>query len=294
MVENAPAFLTITSDGLTASINPFGAELSSLKDRQGREYMTDADPAFWTGRAPLLFPIVGQLNDDTLRVDGRAYTLAKHGFARRSDFAVVRHDVNRATFRLTDSPRTRAQYPFAFELEADFALDSMTLSMTVTVCNPDDRPLPASFGYHPAFAWPLPRGDRDRHFIEFEHDEPEAIAVLATDGTIAPGLRPTPVEGRQLIPRDALFTDDALIWMRPNSHGLTYGADNGTALDIAFPDTPSLGIWTKPGAHYLCIEPWAGHADPQGFTGDITEKPGIVMIAPGDTVDFRMTVTVRP
>ncbi len=287
-------WVSIASDGLVAEINPFGAELSSLRDAQGREYMTDADPAFWTGRAPLLFPIVGQLNNDMLRVDGREITMQKHGFARKSAFSVMRHDVNRATFRLTDSPATRTQYPFAFELDADFALEDMTLAMTLTIRNPGDEPLPASIGYHPAFAWPLPGGDRDRHFIEFEHEEPEPLAVLAADGTIAPHPRPTPVAGRSLVPHDGLFADDALIWLRPNSHGLTYGADGGAALDIEFPDTPSLGIWTKPGAHYLCIEPWAGHADPRGFTGDIVEKPGIIVIPPHGTVDFRMTVTVRP
>lgn len=287
-------WITIASDGLIAAINPFGAELSSLRDSDGRDYMTDADPAFWSGRAPLLFPVVGQLSGDTLRVDGHAYTMAKHGFARRSDFAVVRHDVNRATFRLTDTPATRAQYPFAFELDADFAVEGMTLSMTVTVRNPGEMPLPASFGYHPAFAWPLPGGDRDRHFVDFEQEEPRPIAVLAPDGTIAPEMRATPVSGRRLVPRDALFTDDALIWMKANSHALTYGADGGASLDIAFPDTPSLGIWTKPGARYLCIEPWAGHADPHGFTGDIVEKQGIVIIAPGEAARFRMNVTVNP
>ncbi len=287
-------WIGIASDGLVAQINPFGAELSSLRDAPGREYMTDADPAYWTGRAPLLFPIVGQLNGNTLRVDGGEFAMQKHGFARKSAFSVVRHDVNRATFRLTDNEATRAQYPFAFELEADFALDAMTLAMTVTIRNPGDAPLPASFGYHPAFAWPLPGGERDRHVIEFEHDEPERIAVLATDGTIAPQLRPTPVEGRRLVPDDAMFADDALIWKSLNSHRLVYAAADGAALDIAFPDSPSLGIWTKPGAHYLCIEPWAGHADPQGFAGDFRNKPGVIEIAPGGTVDFRMTVTVRP
>lgn len=286
--------IEIASDDLTAAINPFGAELLSLCDAQGREYMTDADPTFWTGRAPLLFPVVGQLNGDTLRIDGRRYTMAKHGFARRSDFAVIRHDVSRVTFRLTDSPETRAQYPFAFELDADFMLDGMTLAMTVTIRNPGDAPLFASFGYHPAFAWPLPGGDRNLHFVEFEHDEPEAIAVLAPDGTIAPQSRPTPVAGRRLVPDDAMFADDALIWVRPNSRRLTYGAEDGASLDVTFPDTPSLGIWTKPGARYLCIEPWAGHADPEGFTGDFRSKPGIVQTAPGDVAKFRMTVTIRP
>ncbi|MEP6785264.1 MAG: aldose 1-epimerase family protein [Sphingomonadales bacterium] len=294
MANDAAAYLTIASDRLTASINPFGAELSSLRDTADREYMTNADPAFWTGRAPLLFPIVGQLNGDIFRLDGRAFTMLKHGFARKSEFSVIRHDVNRATFRLTDSEQTRAQYPFAFELDADFALDGMTLAMTVTVRNPGDRPLPASFGYHPAFAWPLPGSERADHLVVFERLEPEALSKLSKDGVIEPEPRPTPVEGAHLPVTDALFVDDALIWKALNSRRLTYGAPGGPKLHIEFPDTPSLGIWTKPGAHYLCIEPWAGYADPQGFSGDFREKPGIMEIESGNSVDFRMTVTVRP
>ena len=164
--------IEIASATLTARIDPTGAELQSLTDAQGREYMSSGDPAFWTGRAPLLFPIIGRLHGDTLCVDGRDYALEKHGFARRSRFDVIDHDASSVTFRLTDSAATRAIYPFAFELDAQFALTGLTLTMTAIVRNPDDVPLPVSFGYHPAFAWPLPGADRAAHEIIFARDEP--------------------------------------------------------------------------------------------------------------------------
>lgn len=285
--------IAITSGTLAARIDPFGAELQSLTDRQGHEYMSSGDPAFWNGRAPLLFPIVGRLNGDTLRVDGQAYPLEKHGFARRSRFDIITHDASSVTLRLTDSAATRAMYPFAFNLDAQFVLDGATLAMTVTVRNPGDAPLPASFGYHPAFAWPLPGADRAAHEIIFKQDEPATLRRVTPEGVIGTDVKASPVVGNRFVVSDDLFADDALVWTDLNSRSLTYGVPDGPRLDIAFPDTPHLGIWTKPGAAFLCIEPWAGHADPQGYAGEFRDKPGVIEIAPGANRVFRMDVTVR-
>lgn len=150
--------VTIASEELTARINPLGAELWSLTDAAGAEYMTDADPAFWSGHAPFLFPIVGALSGDTLRLDGREFSMPKHGFARRSAFAPVHAEGAEARFRLTDSPATREVYPFGFVLEVAYRIDGMTLHTEVSVFNPNAEALPFSFGFHPAFAWPLPGG----------------------------------------------------------------------------------------------------------------------------------------
>jgi len=164
--------VAIASEVLAARINPLGAELWSLTDRDGGEYMTDADPAFWTGRAPLLFPIVGALNGGRYRVDGTEHALPKHGFARTSRFDLAEHADDRARFRLVESEATLAAYPFRFELEMAFALTGATLSMVATVGNPGAGPLPFSFGFHPAFAWPLPGGAaKDDHAIVFERDD---------------------------------------------------------------------------------------------------------------------------
>lgn len=108
--------VTITSGNLAARIDPLGAELVSLRDAQGRELMTAADPEHWTGHAPLLFPIVGRLNGDVLRLDGRYYPMKQHGFARRLDWEVLGAGKDGVTLVLRDSAATRAAYPFAFEL----------------------------------------------------------------------------------------------------------------------------------------------------------------------------------
>ena len=285
---------TIRSDVLTAAIDPHGAELSSLTDADGRELMTDADPRWWTGRAPILFPVVGQPAGETIRVDGRAWPMKKHGFARRSDFTLVEAAADRATFSLRDDAATRESYPFAFRLDMTFRIDGATLSMEAAIHNPDaDRDLPASFGYHPAFAWPLPYGaPRAAHRLLFAQEETEALRALADDGTVLPGARPSPVEGRTLGLADGLFEADALIWAPVCSQSLRYGAEGAPQLEIAFPDTPMLGVWTKPGAHYVCVEPWHGIADPHGYTGEFRDKPGVFTVAPGATRRIVMTVTL--
>ena len=288
--------IEITNGDLTARINPLGAELWSVTDAQDREYLTDADPAFWGGHAPLLFPIVGSLNGDVLRLDGREYTLPRHGFARRSMFAPVQVDATSARFRLTDSPGTRAVYPFGFVLEMAYRLEGRTLAMEASVANPNAQALPFSFGYHPAFAWPLPGGaDKAAHKLVFECDEPQDVRRVASGtGVLLPQGEATPVKGGKLVLSEDLFRADALIWDTVASRALSYGADGGAWLDIAFPDSRSLGLWQVPGARYICIEPWAGHADPEGFDGDFREKPGVVLLEPGATRSFRMDVTVRP
>ena len=285
--------VTISSGDLTASISVLGAELQSLIDADGRELMTNADPAYWSGRAPLLFPIVGRLNDDVLRVGGREYPMQKHGFARKSLFDLVEASANEALFRLVDSATTRAQYPFAFELDAHFCIDGATLHQTVTARNTGTADMPFSFGYHPALAWPLPFGGaRGDHVIRFQQDEPASLARVTPYGTIAADPVSTPVTGDTIALHDALFEDDALVWRNLNSRRLTYGAPGFPSLDISFPDTSMLGIWTKPKAAFICIEPWAGMADPMGYTGEFADKPGIMTLPPGNERRFRMDVSL--
>ena len=286
-------WIGISNDRLSAAINPLGAELSSLRDAQRRELMTDADPRWWTGRAPILFPVVGKPAGEVIRVDGRCYPMKQHGFARRMMFAVVEQAADRVVLRLEDSAETRAHYPFAFRLDIAFRLDGATLLTEVTIVNPGEEPLPASFGFHPAFAWPLPYGrERADHRVVFSNEEPDALRVIARDGMIADGTRLSPLDGRTLVLRDGLFEADALVWDRVRSDSVTYGAIDGPQLRIDFPDTPMLGIWTKPGAHYVCVEPWHGIADPEGYAGEFRNKPGVFEIAPGDARRIAMHVTL--
>ena len=125
----------------------------------------------------------------------------------------------------------------------------------------------------------------------FPADEPDALRRLGEDGGILPGRRPSPLDGRTLHLADTLFTEDALIWDAVRSRSVRYGAPGKPQLDVAF-DAPMLGIWTKPGAHFVCIEPWHGLADPAGYEGDFRDKPGVFEIAPGDSWQCEMRVTL--
>jgi len=286
--------IEIASDALTAVINLFGAELSHLRDREGRELMTNADPAYWTGRAPLLFPIIGRLAGDQYHLDGTAYAMPQHGFARREMFRLHEQAPDRAVFRLSDNARTRSVYPFAFTLDAIYTLEGATLTTEIVVTTQGDAPMPASFGFHPAFAWPLPFGHaRAEHRIRFDRSEPGDLATITPEGWIAPEPRPSPLEdGRTLALDDTLFQNGALVWDHLESRALRYDAGEVPALEIGFAGMPKLGIWTRPGAHFVCVEPWHGIADPVGFDGEIWDKPGILRFAPGETRSFSMQVTL--
>ncbi len=286
-------WIAIGSDRLGAAINPHGAELSSLKDADGRELMTDADPAFWTGRAPILFPVIGVTNGSVIRLDGVDYPMAKHGFARHSDFTVVERAAARLVLRLTDGEATRASYPFAFALDLAFTVEGATITLAASIHNRGDAAMPAQFGFHPAFAWPLPFGQpRADHRVVFDDAEPARLREIAPDGLIAADTRASPLDGCILHLADELFANDALVWDPVVSQGVTYGAAAGPQLRVEFADTPRLGIWTKPGAPYVCIEPWHGIADPEGFTGDFRAKPGVFEVAPGETMRIAMSVTL--
>jgi len=173
------------------------------------------------------------------------------------------------------------------------AVDGSTLTMTTEVRNAGDATMSASFGYHPAFRWPLPHGQaRASHFIEFEENEPSPVRRLDANGLLTAEKHPTPVAGRRLALADTLFQNDALIFDDLRSRAVTYGAGVGPRIRVSFPDTPYLGVWSKPQAHFICIEPWHGIADPQGYAGDFNAKPGLFTLAPGAAKTIEVAITV--
>ena len=284
--------VTISSPNLQAQISENGAELIRLQDAQGRDLLWDGNPAFWTGRSPLLFPIVGRVRNDRIRVDGSEYELPKHGFARVSRFEIDEIGSSQCRFRLCSDETTLKHYPFPFQLDVAYEIETATLTMRASVTNTGQSVMPVSFGFHPAFRWPLPYGaPREAHAIRFEHEEAAPIR-RPVDGLIGRNAEPIPVHGRTLLLHDSLFEMDAVVFDRLESRFVEYGAPNGGSIRVDFPDMPHLGIWTKPGAGFICIEPWQGHADPEGFDDEFAAKPGVVLIQPSATRNFTMIVTV--
>lgn len=286
--------IRIATAALSAEFSTLGAEMRILRDEAGRDLLSDGPPEYWTGRAPLLFPIVGAANGDRIHVDGKTYAMGKHGFARKSAFQVVETGADRVRFRLESDAATREHYPFAFSLDVHHRIEGATLHTEAVLTNPGDAPLPASFGFHPAFRWPLPwGGDRAEHRLVFAEAEPAPIRRIDTaTGLVLPDPCPTPVDGDILAPRDDLFVPDALIFDQLKSRSLRFGVPGGRMLRVDFPDMPLLGVWTKPGAPFLCIEPWQGLADPVGYDGDFRQKPYAIEVAPGAERRFAITITI--
>jgi galactose mutarotase-like enzyme len=286
-------WIRLHSNSFTAEIDPQGAQLSVLRDAAGRDLLWHGDPDVWKGRAPILFPIVGALNDGHYNWHGQRFALPRHGFARDRRFAVVKCNPHEAVFRQTADADTRKAYPFAFELDVEFRIEGCHLTIMASVHNTGAAPLPASLGFHPALCWPLPYGAaRGEHHIEFEQDEPAPIRRLDAQGLLTSSPQATPVRGRRLPLDDALFTDDVIIFDRLRSSGLTYGAATGPRIGMSFSEPTHLGLWTRPGAGFLCIEPWRGVADPVGFEGEFDRKPGVFLVPPGASQSLTMRIEV--
>jgi len=273
--------VTISSRHLKASVRGLGAELVRLQDANGTDYLWSGDPAWWAGHAPILFPIVGELKGGKLKVDGKSFAMARHGFARRSAFELLAHDSSHCAFRLLPSDETRAQYPFEFALRLDYEIIERTLLIRASISNLGGGLMPASLGFHPAFRWPLTAGlTKTSYSITFDRAEIGPVKRLA-DGLLSTVPRPSPVVGKRLQLNDSMFEEDAVIFDRLESRRVTYGAATGPGITVAFDGMSSLGIWSKPGAEFVCIEPWQGYASPQDFDGELKDKPGMLLIESG-------------
>ena len=180
---------------LTGEIDPLGAQLYILRDSFGTELLWDGNPEYWTGRAPILFPIVGRLHRDRYRLNGETYHLDKHGFARHMPFDIELHRPDQAVLRLTDTEQTRLIYPFSFELSIGFCVDACRLHIDVAIENRSDTLMPASFGFHPALRWPLdPTNRRTDHTLVFSHPESAPVWRINSDDLLS-REEPTPIVG---------------------------------------------------------------------------------------------------
>jgi len=278
----------ILSNGtVSATIKADGAELCSLRNGANEEMLWQAAPV-WPRHAPILFPIVGRLKNDRLRHQGVAYHLTQHGFARDRRFAWLNRAATACRLVLHDDAETRAMYPFAFRLEVAFTLDDDALVQSVTIANPGQGVLPASLGAHPAFHWPLADGlEKTAHVIEFSEPEEGPIRRLA-DGLLSAESDPMSI-GRTLSLDPGLFAADAMILTAPSSRSVRYSAPGAPAIEVAWEGFRELGIWSRPGGDFLCIEPWHGTASPADFDGEFLDKPGLMLIPRGD----HRTLTMR-
>lgn len=287
--------LELNRGGCRARIATLGGELVSYRDEEGREYIWNGDPAYWSGRNPLLFPIVGGLRDGKVMADGRVCAMARHGVARRQEFTVAEAGADWARLELRENARTLEQYPFPFRLQVLQRLEERGFSTAVTVCNTGAETMPFCLGAHTAFRCPLAEGERfEDYAIEFEQRE-DCPTLVPVEGTLDRArARPCLEESDRLELCYRYFDEmDTLIFEGLRSRWVCLrGGKSGRGVRMHFDDFPVLALWSAPGkqAPYLCIEPWHGLPPVAGEGPQFRDKAYCILLAPGEERTLRYRV----
>lgn len=286
---------TLSNASLTASLRTLGGELVSLKDRSGTEYIWQGDPAFWSGQNPILFPIVGSLKDGRVDLNGQAFEMDRHGFARRSEFTPVDQGPDFAVLELRESPETLARFPFPFVLQVRHRLLESGFSTAFAVENPGPAPLPFCVGAHTAIRCPLLDGERFEDYeLVFDQPEDADTLLLTPQGLLRDGGRePMLRGGRVTLDYEVFRRLDTLIFQGLRSTHVTLRhKETGRGVSLDFGDFPMIAFWTKPGASFLCMEPWHGCAAYTGESGRFQDKPHVLTLAPGEKRELTYTFTL--
>ena len=276
----------IENSSLRLTFSSLGGELRSiLNKRNGKEYLWQGNPEFWTGRSPNLFPIVGRIKEGKYRLGDKIYSIkSPHGFVRISELELREKTENSVVFGISDSAETLAVYPFKFDFNVKFTLENNKITVCYLISNTGDKTMYFSVGAHPGFNIPINSEEKfEDYSIVFENDcEPNE--VICENCFITGEKRPFALENKRVIPLSHnLFDNDAIILSDMKSRKLkicSKKSDNSVTVDFA--DFEYLGIWHKPmtEAPYVCIEPWNGLPSEVISDEELTEKPAIITLDP--------------
>lgn len=287
--------IVIENDFLKVAIDTKGAQLSSVIDKkENRELMWQADPQVWPWHAPNLFPIVGAVINDELLVDGKAYPMKRHGFARQSEFVLLNSDDQQAVFSLPNSEKTHEVYPYNFDFEVMYLLIDNALRITYKIINRDKKDIYFSVGGHPAFNVPFyPDEQYEDYYLEFEVEEKPDRHLIGPDGMFSGRTEPVSFDGKKLWLKKDMFNSDALIFKNMRTREISIKSKNhGQSLTVEFPHFNYLGLWAKPGAPFVCIEPWLGCTDTEGQPKDISQKENIQKLDYGHVFEAAYFISI--
>jgi len=287
--------LNIGSPALRVTLKLTGAEMCSIMDlRDGCEHLWQADPEFWGRHAPILFPTVGESKDGAITVRGASFPMGRHGFARFRDFGLVGKDNASATFRLVADAQTRQSYPFDFIFETGYRVDGATIEQTFHVKNTGNVPMAFQLGGHPAFAVPCGNGgDHTDHSIVLGKKGNYARHLLTKGGLFSGEVRPFMHDTDRFALSHELFKEDAVVFKDASiSEAALVNNVTGKQVQMRFDGFPHLGVWSMPGAGYVCIEPWIGCADDADGTNDMFLKDSAVKLDPGQSFRASFSITI--
>ncbi len=298
----------IENEFLRVRISAKGAEVQSIEQkREGAvegaaaaplERLWCADPAVWGRHAPLLFPLIGRLREGYYELHGARVEAPTHGFCRDRVFAVEQVSATKARFTTTHDDETRAVYPFGFKLCVEYELDGRTLVKTHYVENAGADPMPFELGGHEAYAVRLLPGERMAdYYVQFEGVDHLEAFDMDEAGILKLPKRVVPLQdGRLTKTPEQLGLDTVVLENVPGSCVTLACAKSEHAVRVEFPDFPYLGIWTAQGKgepRYLCIEPWSALPDGYFAPRELSEKPGVRTLAPGESAQLAYRAAFR-
>ena len=277
----------IENKDFSLAVKEMGAELNSFKSKKtGFEFIWGGNTDIWYGQSPILFPIIGRLLDDKYRLNDKEYTMPKHGIVRKKPFKLIDKTENSLKFIQSDDEESLKEYPYHFDLIVEFKITDNGLSVTHTVVNKNDCIMYYSFGAHPAFNCEI--GD----YLEFSENEELLTERIDHDSILIEEKFPVNIDGNKLTITKNLFDDDALILSGYKSKSISLKSNNHNRVVKFNFDSPLLGIWAKPGAPYVCIEPWWGVNDNYDKKDDLSQKRGIMALNPNEEKSFNWNIEI--
>lgn len=281
------ALRIMENEFLKVTVDDHGAEFVSVYDKEkGLERMWSADPKVWNRHAPILFPFVGKVNQGRYRHEGRVYEMkTQHGFARDREFACVSAKEDCIVHCLKADDATMEIYPFSFELYVThrFARDNgRLLEVQWQVYNCGSVDMYYSIGGHPGFTVPAYEHEsRDQYFLEFPgKEELQYLLLNPKTGLAVPDVAFPLTTDHGFCPIAAdMFDRDALVFEHGQIETVRIaGPDKRPYITLSCAGFPYVGIWSKPEGRFVCLEPWAGRTDNDGFDGELKDKAGEQML----------------
>lgn len=286
--------MQISNAVLTLELATRGGELRSIKTRDGSEWLWQGDPAWWGGRSPLLFPVVGKSPNDTVTIAGKPYPMPSHGIARINEWTLAESIAASARFVFEANAETKMSYPFSFRLEITYALTDNRIGIEARVTNRDATPMPLQFGFHPGFSWPLPGSEGKPHAVALANGGEPKLYRLDADKLLLRTPHRSPFDTGHLLPARTQYDDDAMIFVTGAGNHIAFFADGGGRIDMHTENLPNFALWQKPGAPFLCLEPWHGTAPFNDQGNALETRNGSLTLPPNDSTTFRMDLTITP
>lgn len=278
--------MKLENEQLLVEIASMGAEVTRIYDKmQGNEILWEGNPVFWKRHSPVLFPNVGKTFQNTVRIGGRQYPTSQHGFARDTEFTCVEADSCRVEYMMKSDEETRKIYPYDFTLSIIYYLNGKELAVEWKVENTSSQAMYFTIGGHPAFRFAKPEEKKEDYILKFPGKRTLTYVLLdlETGTTMEDQTCELELKQESCGLNEEMFARDALVFDKGQIEEVWICHRDGSPyVGMRCEGFPNFGIWSVEGAPFVCLEPWVGRCDAYGFTGDISEKPGINGIRPGD------------